>query len=334
MMKTLFLFFILLIGFTGIALSQDAKDLQENARAYMNKGDYDNAEVLLIKALELLPSDLGITKDLALTYYFQKKHAKSLEAIKPLLDKTDVDDQSFQIAGIIYKALDLPKEAEVMYKKAIKKFTNSGVLYNEYGELLSSMQNPASINQWEKGIEMDPAYSGNYYNAARHYYFTTDKIWSIIYSEIFINIDPLSARTPEVKGILLDSYKKLFSDDFVKNLKGKNTFEQAFLQSMNKVKVVAQNGINVESLIMIRTRFVLDWFEKYAAKFPTKLFEYHQQLLREGIFPAYNQWMFGSIQNLMAYQSWITSHATEYADFRKFQNGRIFKIPEGQYYHK
>jgi hypothetical protein len=103
---------------------------------------------------------------------------------------------------------------------------------------------------------------------------------------------------------------------------------------MNKVKVVAENGINVESLIMIRTRFVLDWFEKYAAKFPTKLFEYHQQLLREGIFPAYNQWMFGSIQNLMAYQSWITSHATEYADFRKFQNGRIFKIPEGQYYHK
>src|SRR5205085_10449286 len=99
------------------------------------------------------------------------------------------------------------KEADAMYKKRIKKFNKSGALYNEYGELLSSMQNAAAINQWEKGIEMDPSYSGNYYNAAKYYYFTTDKIWSIIYAEIFINIEPLSARTTEVKSLLFDSYK-------------------------------------------------------------------------------------------------------------------------------
>jgi Tfp pilus assembly protein PilF len=333
-MKKLFLFFALLSGFTGIAQPQDSKELQENAKAYMRQGDYDNAALLLIKALEQSPSDLSIAKDLALNYYFQKENAKALETIKPLLDRSDVDDQSFQIAGNIYKALDQPKEAEAMYKKAIKKFPKSGALYNEYGELLSSLQNTSAINQWEKGIEMDPGYSGNYYNAAKYYYFTTDKIWSIIYAEIFINIESLSARTTEVKSVLLDSYKKLFSGDLLKNLEGKNNFEQAFILSMNKANAVAENGINAESLTMIRTRFVLDWFEKYATKFPFRLFEYHQQLLREGIFPAYNQWIFGATENLMAYQNWTNAHATEYTDFSNFQKGRIFKVPTGQYYHK
>jgi Putative Zn-dependent protease, contains TPR repeats len=334
-MKKLFLFFTLFSALNSIAQQpQDSKELQENAKAYMRQGDYDNAALLLTKALEQSPSDLSIAKDLALNYYFQKENTKALETIKPFLDRPDVDDQSFQIAGNIYKQLDQSKEAEALYKKGIKKFYKSGALYNEYGELLSYMQNPSAISQWEKGIEMDPGYSGNYYNAAKYYYFTTDKIWSIIYAEIFINIEPLSARTVEVKSLLLDSYKKLFSGVLLKNMEGKNNFEKAFIESMNKANEVAQNGINAETLTMIRTRFILDWYEKYAAKYPFKLFEYHQQLLRDGLFPAYNQWIFGATENLMGYQTWTTEHAAEYNDFSNFQKGRLFKVPAGQYYHK
>ena len=331
-MKKLFLFFALLSGYTAIA-QQDSKELQENAKAYMRQGDYDNAALLLTKALEQSPSDLGIAKDLALNYYFQKENTKGLETIKPFLDRPDVDDQAFQIAGNIYKALEQSKEADAMYKKAIKKFNKSGALYNEYGELLSGLQNSSAISQWEKGIEMDPGYSGNYYNAAKYYYFTTDRIWSIIYAEIFLNIEPLSARTTEVKSLLLDSYKKLFSDD-LKSMQTKNNFEQAFIESMSKANAIAENGINAETLTMIRTRFVLDWFEKNAAKFPFRLFDYHQQLLREGIFPAYNQWIFGASENLQGYQNWTTEHATVVSEFSTFQKGRIFKVPSGQYYHK
>ena len=331
-MKKLFLFFTLLSAFTLFAEAQETKELQEQARVYMRQGDYDNATLLLIKALEQSPADLSVSKDLALNYYFQKENTKALETIKPVLERPDVDDQSFQIAGNIYKQLDQMKDAEAMYKKALKKFHKSGPLFNEYGELLSLMQNASAINQWEKGIEMDPGYSGNYYNAAKHYYFTTDKIWSIIYAEIFINIEPLSARTTEVKSLLLDSYKKLFADDVIKNMEGRNNFEQAFLQSMNKADTIAEAGINTETLTMIRTRFILDWFERYASKFPFRLFEYHQQLLREGLFPAYNQWIFGATENLMAYQNWTTVNAAEFGEFNNFQKGRIFRMPAGQYY--
>ena len=61
------------------------------------------------------------------------------------------------------------------------------------------------------GIEMDPGYSGNYYNAARYYFYTKDKTWSLIYGEIFVNMESLTDRAAAMKGLLLQAYKeKLF----------------------------------------------------------------------------------------------------------------------------
>lgn len=206
-------------------------------------------------------------------------------------------------------------------------------MYNELGELLWAQKDYTAIKQWEKGIEVDPGFSKNYYNASKYYFFTPDKIWSILYGEIFINIEPLSNRTPEIKSILLDSYKKLFADAKLSVPDNeKNKFTDAFIGTMNKQSLVAAAGINTESLIMIRSRFILDWYNEYADKFPFKLFELQRQLLQEGMFEAYNQWMFGPVQNLAAYQNWTTVHAAEYNEFSHFQRGRIFKMPAGQYY--
>ena len=85
--------------------------------------------------------------------------------------------------GDVYKrqALNDTKEAEKIYKKGIKKFPNSGPLYNEYGELLLGQKDYNAIKQWEKGIEVNPGYSKNYYNACKYYYFTTDKVLSLIH---------------------------------------------------------------------------------------------------------------------------------------------------------
>jgi tetratricopeptide (TPR) repeat protein len=331
---------VIFFGFTiwiGIANAQvqDASQLHETGKSFMKQGDYGNAGLVLTKALQQEPENLEIAKDLALDYFFQKDNARALETIKPLLDRKDGDDQCFQIAGYIYKAMTDTKECEKMYKKGIKKFPQSGPIYNDYGELLWASKDVAAIKQWERGIEADPGYGGNYYNAAKYYYLTTDKIWGIIYGEVFINIEPTTGRTVEVKNILLDSYKKLFSgDDLLKDIKSKNDFEKAYLQTISNQSSIASYGISPETAVMIRTRFILDWYEKYASKFPSKLFEYHRQLLQEGMFDAYNQWIFGPLQNLAAYQNWTSTHAGEYTDFNKFQKGRIFKISNGQYYHK
>ena len=109
-----------------------------------------------------------------------------------------------QILGLAYKAIAEYKESDKMYKEALKKFPNSGVLYSEYGDLLASNDNEAAaIKQWEKGIETDPNHSGNYYYAAKYYAKKGNIIWGLLYSEIFLNIESFSKRTEEIKSILV-----------------------------------------------------------------------------------------------------------------------------------
>ncbi len=311
---------------------QSAIELQTTARTFMQQGDYANAVLVLNRATQLAPQNIEIAKDLAMGYYMQKQNSKALDIIKPLLDREDADDQCYQIAGNIYQQLDLAKDCDKLYRKGIKRFPESGPLYNELGELLLYQKDISAIKQWEKGIEVDPNYSKNYFNACKYYFATSDKVWCILYGEIFVNMEPLSTRAPEIKSILLESYKKIFTNtEIAKNSKD-NLFATAFIETMNKQSSVAASGINAESITMIRTRFILDWFQDNAAKFPFRLFDLQKQLLQEGLFDAYNQWIFGSVQNLAVYQNWTITHSTDYNDFSHFQKGRIFKLPAAQYY--
>ena len=333
MMKTIFIVLVMITVY-GHSFGQDANQLHETARTFMKQGDFPNAVLVLNRATQLDPGNIEISKDLALNYYFEKNYSKALDIIKPVLENDKADDQVFQIAGDIYQALSDLKETERIYKKGIKKFPHSGALYNELGEMLWAKQDYTAIKQWEKGIEEDPGFSKNYYNACKYYYFSTDKVWSILYGEIFLNIEPSGSTSPEVKNILLESYKKLFAEaDLEKTVKDKNEFVQAYIKTMNKQSAILSRGINPETLTMIRTRFILDWYTDYTSKFPFRLFDLQRQLLKEGMFNAYKQWIFGVAQNLSAYQNWTTTHADEYSEISHFQKGRIFKDPPGQYYH-
>jgi hypothetical protein len=230
-----------------------------------------------------------------------------------------------------YKAIDEKKEADKMYKQGIKRFPGSGELYNEYGEMLWAKQDADAIRFWEKGIEVDPNYSSNYYNASRYYYFSYDKVWSLIYGEIFINLESYSKRTPEIKSLLVDGYKKLFTDVKSKS-QSKNPFMIAYLTIMADQAQTVNMGVTSESLSILRSKFILAWFEKYADKYPYRLFEYQRQLLKEGLFDAYNEWAFGASIGLSSFQNWTTQHADDYNRFINFQKGRVFKIPSGQNY--
>ena len=329
--SVLFLTTCLLVFNTGIA--QNVTDLQNSARTFMQQGDYANAILVLNNAAQSEPKNIQVSKDLALAYYYQNNNTKALEIIKPLLDRDDADDQCYQIAGNIYKQLNQERECDKLFKKGLKKFPQSGPLYNELGEYLFTQHDEAgAITQWESGIEIEPNFSKNYYNAAKYYNLKEEYIWSILYGEIFANMEPSNARTPEIKTIVLENYKNFFINIPVKDGKDKNKFVAAFIEILSKQTNVAKNGIDPETLTMLRTRFILDWSDKYAYTFPFKLFDLQTQLLKDGLFDAYNQWLFGAVQNLAVYQMYTNSHTTEYAEFNKFQKSKIFKLTDGQYY--
>lgn len=323
---------VLMFGMNHVS-GQTASELRENARSFMQQGDFSNATLVLSRALQLEPSNNEIIRELSLAQFLQKDYNKSLETLTPLLNSDDADDQTYQIAGSIYRQLNNPREAEKIYRKAIKKFPNSGPLYNDYGDLLWAQQDMNAIKQWEKGIETDPSFSKNYFNACKYYSLRSNWVWSNLYGEIFVNIEPIGSRTPEIKALLLEGYKKIFLAEKPDGKSEAGPFETAFRSTLDKQASLSSRGINVESLTMIRTRFILDWDNQHAKQFPFRLFDLHRQLLREGLFDAYNQWLFGSTEDLAAFQRWSNTHDAEYKAFTKAQRSRIFKLPTGQYYH-
>jgi len=335
MKKYFFLFIAFFLTIISFAQPEDSKTLHETAKAFMRSGDFDNAIIVLTRALQQDSKNLEMQKDLVMSYYLKRDYVKALDGVKALVDRDDADVVTYQIAGNVYKALEQVKECEKIYKKAIKKFPKSGPLYSEYGELLWATQDYSAIDLWEKGIEVDPGYSGNYYNASVFYFYTKEKVWSLIYAEIFVNMESFGERGAAMKQMLLQGYKeKLFADaDLMKGEeKNKSEFAKNFLRGMGKQSSLAGRGINTEVLTMMRARFLLDWYENNAAKYPFRLFDYQHQLLQEGMFDAYNQWLFGASENLAAYDNWTKTHSNEYNSFNSFQKTRVFKMPPGQYY--
>jgi tetratricopeptide (TPR) repeat protein len=313
---------------------QEISELQETARQFMRSGDWNNAVLVLNKAITVDPQNIQVQKDLALTYYYQRDYVKSKAIIQPLVDREDADVQVFQIAGNLHKALQEIKECEKLYKKGLKKYPESGPLYAEYGELLWMTKDNNCIQQWEQGIKADPSYAANYYHAARFYSLTKDIVWALLYGEIFLNMESYTNRTAEMKSLLLETYKRIFlqNADQLKQIKGQGEFSHSVLNILFKNSSTINKGITTESLVMLRTRFLLDWYHENKDRFPFRLFEHQRQLLQEGLFEAYNYWIFEAPSNLASFENWTKTHAESYTEFTRFQKSKIFKVPQGQYY--
>jgi tetratricopeptide (TPR) repeat protein len=328
--------FSLLICFLTLNLNaqDDVQKLLETARTFTRQGDYTNAILVLNRAAALKPGDLGIEKDIAYNQYLAGNLDQAAVLAKQLLEREDADVQAYQIAGNIFKGMNNNKECLKLYKKGIKKFPNSGALHFEYGEvLLIDEQRQEAIDQWETGIDTDPSYSGNYYHAAKFYAFNKyNIIRTILYGEIFVNLESYSVRTAEMKDYLLKSYKEFYVSAPEPDSKKANAFETAVATTLRKQSDQLSRGVNTESLTIIRTRFLLDWFEHSAEKYPYRLFEQQQYLVREGLFEAYNQWLFGQVNDIVQYQQWASNNPKKVADFTHYQKNRVFRMPPGQNY--
>lgn len=335
-MKQLFAAALLTAISTFSFAQNDANSLRESARKLMVSGDLATAISNLNKAIQIEGNNIELKKDLALAYYYDKNYKKALDVIEPVMKSDDGDVASYQLAGTIYKTMQDVKSAEKVYQEGLRLFPRVGSLYSEYGELLDIIQKPReAIAMWEKGMEVAPSYGNNYYNAAIYYYKQPyDKIYAILYGEIYSNMESMNPKTLTVKKMVLDTYKDLFSGTTLQSSinDSKNAFAKAVLQTYVKQGNNTSQALTTEALGMIRTRFILDWNNVFAKQYPFQLFDYHTMLMKEGLYEAYNQWMFGPVDNEDAFKNWAALHKEDYNRFTQYHSNRIFKMPPGQTY--
>lgn len=335
-MKQFFILIFLLFLTHFTYAQQSVEAIRKQAMQSAQQQDFADALQILKQGLQQYPDNFDLQKDEAYIAYLGRDYQQSLEFGKIIVARDDADVQSYQILGLTYKAIADYKEADKLYKAGLKKFPKSGVLFSEYGDMLMQYDNKhEAIIQWEKGIQANPGYSSNYYYAAKYYADNNNVFWSIIYSEIFINIESLTSRTTEIKNLLLNDYKLALTNksniDILKN--SGNNFEKAVAAALSaSIEPATTDNVIPEMITAFRIRFLLYWNISAAVNYPFHLYDFQTQLLRDGLFDAYNQWLFGTIINKDRYDNWIYTHNEEMQDFTQFQRNVLFKMPPEQYY--
>jgi len=324
---------IILICISGVVYAQDSTEIIRQARAFIQNKEYTKATDLLKTAIAEDGKILTYKKELFWSYYHQDRYKEAMALMSSILKSAQKDEQCYQFCGYIYRAEGKYNSCDSILKLGIKNYPSSGPLYNDLGENAVNFKKTNAIQFWEKGIEEDPDFAGNYYNAAMYYLNAEEPLWGILYGEIFVNFSPLGEKSIQIRKRLLQTYKSLFTQ--IKKMKTgefETPFAKKFITHLYKQEELSRRSMSLDDLLMIRSRFMLDWFHDRSTVLPFQLFEKHRQMLQDGLFPAYHQWLFGLVEDAASYQNWKNLHAEEFAAFSKYQQNRLFHIPNGQYY--
>lgn len=322
----------------------EVEQMYRQAKDYLSKGGIQQAISLFRQAIQLAPDVPLLHRDLGQALNITGAYSEAYDIVAPLINSRRADEQTYQIAGAALAGKGERKKARNLLERGIGIYPHSGMLYYELGKNHeNSGDNEYALDAWLQGIENDPAYHLNYYEAARIYSLTDKPIWTILYGEIFVTLERHTPRSTEARRLMLNAYEAIFKNignlpvpkygTFTPTMAGTD-FETAVMQTMMQLAPVVSDGITTENLIMLRTRFTMDWLTNYSARFPYSMFTYHDKLLRAGHFDAYNQWLFGKTENAGQFAAWTSFHPDAIATYESWALHTPFYPTAGDFYNK
>ncbi|HEX2963606.1 MAG TPA: tetratricopeptide repeat protein [Ignavibacteriales bacterium] len=347
---------ILLLFISNAAFSQSDIDKQKahstalKAVKIMDQGDLETAITMLNESCKLDPEKPDYRFELGYAYYLKKDFGKSIETLKQTLTMKDISDQYYQMLGNILDESGKRDSALGIYQKGLEKFPNSGRLYLEMGSMQKDSLQKA-LEYYEKGIQADPGFPSNYYRAAKLFCASTERVWGVLYGEIFMNMERGSDRTEEISKLLFDTYSagiKFESDStiqisFSKNgsatmkddgSAGRLPFGLGVFEPLIAMSITGEKGISLESLSRIRTNFVKRYFaENYNQNYKNVLYDWHKALIDNGYFDSYNHWL------LMAgasdeFDIWQEANKEKFGEFINWFKSHQLKIDKDHKFHR
>lgn len=301
----------------------------------MDEKEFEPALELLEKAQQLDPDNPVYSYEMAYAYYSMLNYKRAAELLEAVIDHKDANDQYYQLLGNAYDMLKKPERALEIYAAGLTRFPSSGKLYLESGTLEANRKNyDKAIQHWEKGVQVAPGFPSNYYWLAKVFCSSEDKIWGMIYGEIFMNLEKASPRVEEMSKLLYNTYVSAieikseteasvkFSKTSIISSPGEGeetrlsfAMQYEMNMSINLPSILKKKKVDHEMLNELRTAFIRSWYErKFNNDYPNVLFDYQQKLLEKGHMEAYNYWLLMK-GNQKAFDSWQKKNINKYNSF-------------------
>jgi len=317
----------------------DPAEVQMNqAMLKLGTGRYNEAIALIRKAQKLDPKNIRYDYELAYTLYLKKDHDKSIGLLTKLIQRPDATGKFYQLLGNIYDERKFPDKALETYRSGLLRFPNAGELYYEMGILkLKKKDLGNALYFFEQGIERDPAYPLNYYRAAKLFISSNEKVWGMIYGELYILLHPFNEKTGEISKLLYETYLKqvaivpggqakaffanrvipdslAMSDSMAAKTRfAKNVYEAGLEKGFRN-----ETRVDLLSLMRVRKAFVEQYFASDDWKrYPNVLFDYQYKLLKAGKMDIYSRWILLQYDKT-GFMKWQQDNQTEFREFIKW----------------
>ena len=343
-------FTILFLFLTAFVFSQDnpakARKLYEEGIKLMEEGKLADASIKIREAKSLDPQNLDLKYVEAYLFYKKKQYPEAISNLEAFIKSGNANSNTYKLLGNCYELKGERLKAIETYRLGLKAFPNSGEMLMEMGLVEMFNKNyKIALEYFEKGIKTDPSYASNYYWAAKLYNQSSEKVWVMVYGEMFMNIERNTDRTIDMGMLLFDLYKDAFVNkpDTAKYLqltqmwlkaeaksgtlikpKATRTFEQTFTECMSQNTI--QKNFNLGVLANYRNNFLTDWFNENRQKaFPNALFAYLKKMKDEGKFEMYNYWLFQEgDQQFMA--TWYEKNQAKFTEFLAWFSDNPMKV--------
>lgn len=350
---------LLALVFSTVSIAQTKQEKEEalqkgmKAIELMDKGQYEESITLLKESQKLDPKSIHYPYEIAYALYNQKEYKKAAKILKKLLNHKDVSDRQYQLLGNSYDMLEKSDLAMEVYQDGLKKFPNSGKLYLEQGVVEYFRENyNEAIALWEKGVEVDPAYSSNYYWLGKVFSYTDERIWSVMYGEAFMNLERNTKRTIEMSEILYGVFKEsinVTSDttggvEFSKvmTINAQEEFKMPFQMSYGLTMTMSlaieilnkEKNLSIGSVNSIRDSFISSWYEGEKDKdYPNVLFDFQKELKEKGFLESYNYWLLMK-GNEEEFDQWFNKNEKVFEEFVEWYSKNPLEINEKNYFSR
>ena len=312
-----FILFCSLIFLSMLTFAQqsEAETYAITAKQLMEKGEYKDAAKHYQKAYKKDKTNDDLCYQLALAYYRQSKFSNAIDQLQGIIQQPAEKLDYYRLLANAYDLDGDYKQSVKILQKALKLYPTEAELYFDWGVIEWLRQKPeAALEKWEQGIKVDPNHADNYYWAAKAYSTSNEPLWTLLYGELFMNIERNGGdRFNEMGKLVLHTYLRVINDSLpppktLLHRVQKNPFEkkhyelQGILKKNNNQNSARFNQI--QSVINYRKQFLDLWKQSFDKVYPTPLYTYHQELNTSGHFEAYNYWLFNQA-NIRDYNIWM-----------------------------
>ena len=243
------------------------------------------------------------------------------------------------------------KRAVKTYEKGLRENPDAGRLYLELGNIAyAERQYDRALACYRRGATVDPAHPSNYRSLALLYAISTEPVWTLVWGELFMNLERGSGRTSAMSETLARTYRdniRIEGDTAVRMTFSRNgrvareglrlriPFGTAVFEVAARAALTADgipDSLTLDVLSDMRERFVDRYFEKYdrmlfdddAAR---PLMDYQRQVKEAGMMRPYNYWVLS--QGFPdEFRQWRDEHAVQWQDFIAWFAAHPMSVPD------